>query len=123
MTDSDRTRARVLIVEKRSNQRLLFELALRDEGYLVYSLEKVEDLETFVRFSRPGVVVLDPCAPGDSPDARCTEPGIPDLGVPVVIYSTCDCLASTSMPEGVRFIKKTSDPSELIAHLRLLLDD
>jgi DNA-binding response OmpR family regulator len=109
---------RVLLVEDEANQRLLFQEALEDEGYLVDTAgDGVEALERFAE-ARPDVVVLDLMMPRMDGIELLSTMLAEDSSIPVVIHTAYSGYRDNFMTWSAdAYVVKSSDLTELKARV------
>ena len=123
MARNDATQNKVLVVEDDTNQRLLYEEELRDEGYVVVSAGDGREALQVAREEDPDLVILDINMPAmDGLDALSqlleTNPSLP------IIINTAypgyqDSFTAWSADA---YIVKSSDLTELKTTVSRLLD-
>ncbi len=107
--------ARVLIVDDEASIRLLYRMELEDAGFEVESLGEGRAVPDAIRSFRPDVLVLDLKMMDMSgadvvEEVRREHPELPIIFCSA--YPKGDALAKRH--QDVRFVAKSSDPSELV---------
>lgn len=117
------TQIRVLVVEDDTNQRLLYEEELREEGYEVVSAGDGREALRVARESNPNLVILDINMPAMD--------GLDALSQLLEINPTLPVIINTAYPgyqdsftawSADAYIVKSSDLTELKATIKRLLD-
>jgi CheY-like chemotaxis protein len=113
--------ANILVVEDRPNQRLLYKMALEDEGYQVTVVSNgVEALEA-ARKQPPDLILLDPCIPGLDREEVLKNVANSPMDMTTIIYSACDTFCQQPQCVADACLIKGSDLDPLRKEIRRLL--
>ncbi len=106
--------ARILIVEDDANQRLLYEMELRRDGYEVDSAKDGREAVEKVKAGRYDVIVMDLKMPGMTGLDAITEIAAHDKNLPIIINTAYGGWQDDFKSWAARaYVLKSSDLSEL----------
>jgi CheY-like chemotaxis protein len=114
--------ARILIIEDKPNQRVLYSEELAEEGHeIVCASDGPEALEAFKR-QKPDLIVTDILLPGMTGIEVMERVLAADPNVPVIIHSAYSSPSRDFMAGLARaYVVKSGDLEELKAHIRRVL--
>jgi len=106
--------ARILIVEDDANQRLLYEMELRRDGYEVDSAKDGREAVEKVKAGRYDVIVMDLKMPGMTGLDAITEIAAHDKNLPIIINTAYGGWQDDFKSWAARaYVLKSTDLSEL----------
>ena len=111
----------VLLVDYNTNQRILYEMALREDGYNVVSVGSAKEALLNVEFLSPDIIVLDILMP--DMDGIQLINKLFDKRHKIVVHTAYETFENNLMMFGVdAYILKSSDLTRLKNKLRELLE-
>ena len=111
----------VLLVDYNTNQRILYEMALREDGYNVVSVGSAKEALLNVEFLSPDIIVLDILMP--DMDGIQLINRLFDKRHKIVVHTAYETFENNLMMFGVdAYILKSSDLTRLKNKLRELLE-
>lgn len=115
--------ARILVVEDDANQRLLYEMELKRDGYEVDCAKDGLEAVEMVKTGRYDVVVMDLKMPGMTGLDAITEISSYDKSIPIIINTAYGGWQDDFKSWAARaYVIKSSDLSELRRHIREALE-